>query len=201
MCERSCARTTHACVCARTDGNVQPDSMVRVALLGEYGAVTSTLVRPCTIIHSELRGTLARWAGRGACRLCARAAGRHCGCTLPVVRRMLRAQRCILSVVVRAVQYSEYPTAPQYATVATALRLGHCGARLSVPAWDWLRRFDCARAVRQSMLHAWESVARGTPRCALHDTRRVCVARCADRAAEPRARVRCVARTRSRATA
>ena len=66
MCERSCARTTHACVCARTDGNVQPDSMVRVALLGENGAVTSTLVRPCTIIHNEL---WVRWHdGQGGAR-------------------------------------------------------------------------------------------------------------------------------------
>ena len=123
--------------------------------------------------------------GRCEPLMCARAAGKHCGRTLRVVCRMMRAQRCMASVVVRTVEYFGYPAAPQYATVATALRLGHCGARVSVPAWDWLRRFDCARAVRQSMLHAWESVARGTPRCALHDTRRVCVARCADRAAEP----------------
>ncbi len=178
-----------ACVCVHTHGRIQPDSMVRVALLGKNGAVTSTLVRPCTIIRRVRCG--ARWHdGLVRVPMCARAAGRHCGCTLPVVRRMLRAQRCMASVVGSTVQYSGYPTAPKYPTVAIALRLGRCGARVSVPAWDWRRRFDCARAVQQSMLHATECVARGTPRCALHDTRRVCVPCCVDRAAEPRARAR-----------
>jgi hypothetical protein len=210
---RACVRT-HACTHARTHVHTHartrsllcPSVRTRQDSAGLDGArgsarrERSRSVDAGAAVHHHphtVRCGVRRQDAQGRVPMCARGAGRHCGCTLPVVRRMVCAHCRKLSVVVRTVQYSEYPTAPQHPTVAIALRPGHRGARVGA-AWDWRRRVDCEGA-RCGNACCTPGRCVGTLDAEACTPRHTPGVRCAPRRSSRRARARalCAARTRS----